>query len=158
MKLLKIVYTTFPLFLFSSFNITKFEINYKPNKELSEFVVYPEITRLATTYVPYEKLHTSKNGSHLIMAGGKKINPKNCYKKYIAISRDLKYLYPFGTIVEITNCGKLNGIYEVQDTKGPGYTHQIDILIPNKMYKKESFENCKIKIIKKGTGKYFKQI
>lgn len=159
MKILKkIIYTTFPLFLFGSFNTTKFEIIYKPSKELTEFIVYPEIQRLATTYIPYEKHHTSKDGSHLTMAGGKKINPENCYKKYIAISRDLKWLYPYGTIVEISNCGDLNGTYEVQDTKGEGYYHQIDILIPEKMYKKQSFQNCKIKIIKKGSGKYYKTV
>lgn len=143
-------------------NHKKIEIIYVTKKPLKEVVIisyktnYPEIIRHATTYMPYEKLHTSKDGSHLTMAGGKRINPSDCFKKYIAVSRDLKWLYPFGTIVEITNAGDLSGIYEVQDLKGSGYKHQIDILVPSKMYRNSSYK-VKIKILKKGNGKYFKK-
>ena len=148
-------------FLFLSLFKNKIQTVYVAKEPLNELVIYsykeefPEITRNATTYIPYEKLHTSKDGSHLTMAGGKRINPNNCFKKYIAISRDLKWLYPFGTIVEISDVGEFSGIYEVQDLKGEGYTHQIDILVPTKMYKRQSYK-CKIKILRKGSGKYFK--
>ena len=129
------------------------------NSNLKEVVIYPQISiKRATTYIPYEKSHTSKDGSHLTMAGGKQINPENCAHKYIAISEDLKSELPFGTIVLIKGAGKYSGEYEVADLLGKHARHQIDILINQRDYKNQSFKNVKVVLLEKGSGEYFKKV
>lgn len=59
-----------------------------------------------------------------------KLDLKDPYKhRIIAISRDLKKDFPFGTKVRITGVGNYNGIYIVQDVMNKRYTKTIDILI-----------------------------
>ena len=67
----------------------------------------------------------------LITASGAKISDasKAYEHRYIAVSRDLLATFPYGTRVEISGCGELDGVYRVEDTMNKRYAHQIDILI-----------------------------
>ena len=52
--------------------------------------------------------------------------------RIIAVSRDIKKKYKFGTKVKILNAGIYNGIYYIQDVMNKRYKSRIDILInPN---------------------------
>lgn len=63
-------------------------------------------------------------------ADGTRINSKNAKGlKLIAISWDLRKLYPFGTKVLITGAGHLDGIYTVRDLMHKKWSKKIDILV-----------------------------
>jgi 3D (Asp-Asp-Asp) domain-containing protein len=58
------------------------------------------------------------------------INPAK--HRIIAVSRDIKKKYKFGTKVKILNAGIYNGIYYIHDVMNKRYKSRIDILInPN---------------------------
>jgi len=61
--------------------------------------------------------------------------------KWIAISRDLKSKYPFGTKVVITGC-KYEGVWEVRDVMNKRYSRTIDFLVPSNV--KLGKGKCKI--------------
>ena len=67
----------------------------------------------------------------LVTASGAKISSaESAYDhRYIAVSRDLLDVFPYGTMVEVSGCGELSGVYEVQDTMNRRYKGYIDILI-----------------------------
>jgi len=98
------------------------------NKKINEAIgpVTPIIVT-ATTYRPTEgETDTTPN----ITASGFKIdlnNPKR--HKIIAVSRDLKRKWPFGSKVYIKGVGKHDGIYIVRDVMNKRYKKRIDILI-----------------------------
>lgn len=65
-----------------------------------------------------------------ITASGFKIDTTNPKKhRIIAVSRDLKKKWPFGTKVIIKRAGKYNGVYTVKDVMNKRYKNRIDILI-----------------------------
>ena len=65
-----------------------------------------------------------------ITASGFKIDTTNPKKhRIIAVSRDLKKKWPFGTKVRIKKAGKYNGVYTVKDVMNKRYKNRIDILI-----------------------------
>jgi 3D (Asp-Asp-Asp) domain-containing protein len=65
-----------------------------------------------------------------ITASGFKIDTTNPKKhRIIAVSRDLKKKWPFGTKVRIKSAGKYNGVYTVKDVMNKRYKNRIDILI-----------------------------
>jgi 3D (Asp-Asp-Asp) domain-containing protein len=65
----------------------------------------------------------------LVTASGFKINPKNPKRhRIIAVSRDLKKKYKFGTRVKISGAGKYSGEYRVRDVMNKRYKKRIDIL------------------------------
>jgi len=80
-----------------------------------------------TTYSPtLQECDSTPN----ITASGFKINLKNPKKhRIIAVSRDLKKKWKFGTRVRIKNAGKYNGIYTVKDVMNKRYKNRIDLLI-----------------------------
>lgn len=100
----------------------------------------PEIVTV-TTYTPsVEECDSTPN----ITASGFKIdtlNPKR--HKIIAVSRDLKSKWKFGTKIRITGMGKYNGIYIVEDVMNKRYKKRIDILI-GKQDKQFKFTGIKI--------------
>jgi len=66
----------------------------------------------------------------LITASGFKLDSINPRKhKVIAISRDLKTKFKFGSKVRITNAGEFNGVYIVRDLMNKRFKQKIDILI-----------------------------
>jgi 3D (Asp-Asp-Asp) domain-containing protein len=80
-----------------------------------------------TTYNP----HASQTDSTpRITASGYKI--KKGTTRIVAISRDLKKKYKFGTKVRITGIGKHSGVYVVRDVMNKRFTKRVDILISRK--------------------------
>ena len=78
--------------------------------EVSKPISYETVT--LTTYSPTEG--ETDSTPHLTASGFKidKNNPKR--HRIIAVSRDLKKKWPFGTKVRIKNAGKYNGVYTVK--------------------------------------------
>lgn len=105
---------------------------------------------LFTTHVTittYNAVRSQCDSSPLITADGTKIDHrklKSGEQRIVAISRDLLYAIPLGSIIDIEGYGK----YEVRDTMNSRFKHSIDILqhSSKKNFKKN---NIKIKLVKK---------
>jgi 3D (Asp-Asp-Asp) domain-containing protein len=90
--------------------------------EVEEF----EVVTLTT----YKSVGSETDSHPRITASGFKISKKNPKKhRIMAVSRDLKKKYPFGTKLKIKNAGKYNGEYVVEDVMNKRYKKRIDILI-----------------------------
>ena len=104
--------------------------------------MYDVIEVTATTYSPSVK---ETDSTPLVTASGFKINPKNPKRhRIIAVSRDLKKKYKFGTKVKVSGAGKYNGEYVVRDVMNKRYKKRIDILIGRKD-KQTKLKNVKIR-------------
>ena len=85
---------------------------------------------LFTTHVTittYNAVMSPCDRSPLITADGKQIDHnkvKSGEQRIVAISRDLLYAIPLGSIIDIEGYGK----YEVRDTMNSRFKHSIDIL------------------------------
>lgn len=96
-------------------------------------VVYKPI--YDTIYVVNASVYHAKEGqcddTPLITASGAKIkSAESAYEhRYLAVSRDLLDVFPYGTMVEVIGCGELDGVYTVADTLNKRYKGYIDILI-----------------------------
>lgn len=89
--------------------------------------IKPEIVTLTT----YKANESETDSTPLITASGFKItNPKK--HKIIAVSRDLKRKWGWGTKVRIVGAGKLSGTYRVHDLMNKRYRKRVDILIGHK--------------------------
>ena len=98
-----------------------------------------------TTYTSSEK---ETDSTPNITASGFKIDVSNPKKhRIIAVSRDLKKKWPFGTKVRIKRAGKYNGVYTVKDVMNKRYKNRIDILI-GEDDKQTTIKNVKITKIK----------
>jgi 3D (Asp-Asp-Asp) domain-containing protein len=87
----------------------------------------PEIVTLTT----YKAVESETDSTPMITASGFKItNPKK--HKIIAISRDLRRKWGWGTKVRIVGAGKYDGTYRVHDLMNKRYRKRIDILIGTK--------------------------
>ncbi len=87
----------------------------------------PEIVTLTT----YKAVESETDSTPLITASGFKItNPKK--HKIIAVSRDLRRKWGWGTKVRIVGAGKYDGTYRVHDLMNKRYRKRIDILIGTK--------------------------
>ena len=100
---------------------------------------------LFTTHVTittYNAVMSQCDRSPLITADGTKIDHrkvKSGEQRIVAISRDLLYAIPLGSIIEIEGYGR----YEVRDTMNGRFNHSIDILQHSS---KKNFKKDKIKI------------
>ena len=99
------------------------------------------------TITTYNAVRSQCDRSPLITADGTKIDHnkvKSGEQKIVAISRDLLYAIPLGSIIDIEGYGK----YEVRDTMNSRFNHSIDILqhSSQKNFKKN---NIKIKLVSK---------
>lgn len=73
-----------------------------------------------------------KTNVGVVTADGFKIDKKYAgLHKIIAVSRDLKKKFPFGTRVLLTGAGKLDGVYTVKDVMHKKWTKKVDILVDN---------------------------
>ena len=102
------------------------------------------------TITTYNAVRSQCDSSPLITADGTKIDHrklKSGEQRIVAISRDLLYAIPLGSIIDIEGYGK----YEVRDTMNSRFKHSIDILqhSSKKNFKKN---NIKIKLVKKTTN------
>lgn len=105
---------------------------------------------LFTTHVTittYNAVRSQCDRSPLITADGTKIDNnkvRSGEQKIVAISRDLLYAIPLGSLIYVEG----HGYYEVRDTMNSRFKHSIDILqhSSKKNFKKN---NIKIKLVKK---------
>ena len=105
---------------------------------------------LFTTHVTittYNAVRSQCDRSPLITADGTKIDHnklKSGEQKIVAISRDLLYAIPLGSVIYVEGYGR----YEVRDTMNSRFKHRIDILqhSSKKNFKKN---NIKIKLVRK---------
>lgn len=83
------------------------------------------------TATVYHAVEGQCDDSPLVTASGAKISSADTAydHKYIAVSRDLLDVFPYGTKVEVSGCGELDGVYTVADTLNKRYKGYIDILI-----------------------------
>jgi 3D (Asp-Asp-Asp) domain-containing protein len=96
------------------------------------------------TVTTYTASVRETDSTPLITASGFKLDSLNPAKhKIIAVSRDLKKEWKFGTRVKILNAGIYNGIYHIQDVMNKRFKNRIDILI-NSDGKHTKLENIKI--------------
>ena len=61
----------------------------------------------------------------------------------IAISRDLKQRFKYGSYVRLEGCGKYDGVYRVEDLMNKRFKNRVDILI-NPSDKPTMFKNIKL--------------
>lgn len=105
---------------------------------------------LFTTHVTittYNAVMSQCDRSPLITADGTKIDHrkvKSGQQRIVAISRDLLYAIPLGSVIYVEG----HGYYEVRDTMNSRFKHRIDILqhSSKKNFKKN---NIKIKLVRK---------
>lgn len=100
---------------------------------------------LFTTHVTittYNAVRSQCDRSPLITADGTKIDHrkvKSGQQRIVAISRDLLYAIPLGSVIYVEG----HGYYEVRDTMNSRFKHRIDILQHSS---KKNFKKDKIKI------------
>ena len=117
-----------------------------PNK-LSNSYVIKNVTDIFeyVTVTTYTATTNETDSTPLITASGFKLDSLNPAKhRIIAVSRDLKSKWEFGTRVKIFNAGIYNGIYHVADVMNKRFTKRIDFLIDWKV-KHNKFNNVIIK-------------
>lgn len=119
----------------------------EPKTEIVEVEREREIYVVTATV--YHAVEGQCDDSPLITASGAKIaSVESAYDhRYIAVSRDLLDVFPYGTRVEVTGCGELNGEYIVADTMNRRYKGYIDILI-NPDMKRGKWEGVRITKVK----------
>jgi 3D (Asp-Asp-Asp) domain-containing protein len=116
-----------------------------PNK-LSNSYVIKNVTDIYdyVTVTTYTASINETDSTPLITASGFKLDSLNPAKhKIIAVSRDLKSKWKFGTRVKIINAGIYNGVYQVLDVINKRFKNRIDILI-NADDQHTKLENIKI--------------
>ena len=107
-------------------------IEYFISDDINEYdhVIENHVEYLVTATV-YHAVAGQCDDDYLITASGRKI--KSTYEaydhRYIAVSRDLRELFPYGSKVEVIGTGIYDGVYTVADTMNKRYTEYIDILI-----------------------------
>ena len=80
-----------------------------------------------TTYTPSE---AETDSTPLVTASGFKISERNPKKhRIVAVSRDLKRKYKFGTKIRIKGAGKYDGDYTIRDVMNKRHRNRIDILV-----------------------------
>lgn len=96
-----------------------------------EVIVERESEIYVVTATVYHAVEGQCDDNPLVTASGAKISSaESAYEhRYLAVSRDLLDVFPYGTTVEVSGCGELDGVYIVADTLNKRYKGYIDILI-----------------------------
>ena len=113
------------------------EINTLKDNGYCECLEIQEFDVTVTTYNPTEEQCDSTPNQ---TADGTIIKPwKATEYRYVALSRDLlsRWGGPFeyGDYIIIEGTGKVDGVYQVRDTKNPKWTNRVDILTTNSNFK-----------------------
>lgn len=106
----------------------------KPEVIIEEKKVYVEVESEVTyvvTATVYHAVAGQCDDSPLVTASGARIeSAESAYDhRYLAVSRDLLDVFPYGTTVEVSGCGELDGFWVVADTMNRRYKGYIDLLI-----------------------------
>lgn len=118
-------------------------------KRVQEVVVEREVDVYVVTATVYHAVPEQCDSDCLVTASGAKISSaERAYDhRYLAVSRDLLDVFPYGTMVEVSGCGELDGVYTVADTMNRRYKGYIDLLI-NPDMKGGKWEGARIKKVK----------
>ena len=124
----------------------------KPKVIVEEKKVYVEVESEVTyvvTATVYHAVEGQCDDEPLVTASGAKISSTDTAydHRYLAVSRDLLDVFPYGTKVEVSGCGELDGVYTVADTLNKRYKGYIDILI-NPDMRGGKWEGARIKKVK----------
>ena len=114
-----------------------------------EVVVERKSEVYVVTATVYHAVPEQCDSDCLVTASGAKISSaESAYDhRYLAVSRDLLDVFPYGTMVEVSGCGELDGIYCVVDTMAKRFKGYVDILI-NPDMKGGKWEGVRIKKVK----------
>lgn len=109
----------------------------KPRVKVEEKIVYleaeTEIVYIVTATV-YHAVEGQCDDTPLVTACGKNINPEDPYgQRYLAVSRDLLDVFPYGTEVVVSGTGEYDGTWVVADTMNKRFSGYIDFLINEDM-------------------------
>ena len=117
---------------------------------LVTFGVYADDKTFVThvTLTTYNAVQSQCNSDPLTTADGTKIDLKKLKRgeiKYAAVSRDLLWAIPYGSIIYIEGHGE----YEVRDTMNERFNHYVDILqdVSKRNFKKKLI---KVTLVRKG--------
>ena len=104
------------------------------------------------TLTCYQPVEEQCNSDYLHTADNSFIDLKKLKKgelKWVAISRDLLYLFPLGSKVKITDetTGKCYGTYIVKDKMNKRWDHRMDILIHPDSKERIYEENIRIELV-----------
>lgn len=107
-------------------------------------VIYAKENKFVThvTLTSYNAVKSQCDDTPLITADGTKIDVKKLKKgtlKYAAVSRDLLWCIPLGSLIHIEG----HGYYEVRDTMNERFDHYIDILQHSS---KKNFKKDKVRV------------
>jgi 3D (Asp-Asp-Asp) domain-containing protein len=118
-------------------------------ERVQEVFVERETEVYIVTATVYHAVEGQCDDSPLVTASGAKIaSAESAYDhRYIAVSRDLLDVFPYGTMVEVSGCGELDGEWVVADTMNRRYKGYIDLLI-NPDMKGGKWEGVRIKKVK----------
>lgn len=105
--------------------------------KVEDVEIIREVERVVTeevyivTATVYHAVEGQCDASPLVTASGAKISSaESAYEhRYLAVSRDLLDVFPYGTKVEVSGCGELDGEWVVADTMNKRYKGYIDLLI-----------------------------
>lgn len=105
-----------------------------------------EVEVYVVTATVYHAVEEQCDEDCLVTASGAKIvSAESAYDhRYLAVSRDLLDAFPYGTMVEVSGCGELDGRWVVADTMAKRYKGYIDLLI-NPDMKGGKWEGVRIK-------------
>lgn len=114
-----------------------------------EVIVERESEVYVVTATVYHAVEGQCDDSPLVTASGAKISSaESAYEhRYLAVSRDLLDVFPYGTMVEVSGCGELDGEWVVADAMAKRYKGYIDLLI-NPDMKGGKWEGVRIKKVK----------
>lgn len=118
---------------------------------MSKIVVNKVVdTIYVVTATVYHAVEGQCDDSPLVTASGAAISSaESAYEhRYLAVSRDLLDVFPYGTMVEVSGCGELDGIYCVVDTMAKRFKGYVDILI-NPDMKSGKWEGVRIRKVLK---------
>lgn len=115
-------------------------------ERVQEVFVDREVDAYIVTATVYHAVEGQCDDSPLVTASGAKIaSAESAYEhRYLAVSRDMLDVFPYGTKVEICGCGELDGEWVVADTMNRRYKGYIDLLI-NPDMKGGKWEGVRIK-------------
>ena len=118
-------------------------------ERVQEVIVEKEVDVYIVTATVYHAVAGQCDDSPLVTASGAKISSaESAYEhRYLAVSRDLLDVFPYGTMVEVSGCGELDGIYCVVDTMAKRFKGYVDILI-NPDMRGGKWEGIRIKKVK----------
>lgn len=112
-------------------NLRKAEAEVVVEEVEREVFIERESEVYVVTATVYHAVEGQCDDNPLVTASGAKISSaESAYEhRYLAVSRDLLDVFPYGTMVEVSGCGELDGEWVVADTMNRRYKGYIDLLI-----------------------------